>query len=100
MLSSNALILTLTLIAAAGPAAPPPKAAPTPEEARLFVSRLNDELKKLSVRVATAEWIKVTYITDDTERNAAQLNEELMAYMTRAIQESRRFDGLNLDFET
>ena len=45
-------------------------------------------------RSATAEWIKSTYITDDTERNAASVNEEVLAYMNQAIKDSRRFEGL------
>ena len=44
---------------------------------------------------STAEWIKNTYITDDTERNAAAANEELMALHRRAPSRRRaRFAGV------
>jgi len=82
---------------AAAPAAP---ARPTPEEAKAFVAGVNEELRRLYVRVSTAEWIKATYITDDTERNAASMNEDLMAYLSRIIPEAARFDGVAADPET
>jgi len=83
------------------PGAPAPAAtAPTPADARAFVERVNDELRRLSVRVGTAEWIKNTYITDDTERNAAAMNEDLMAYLSKAIPEAARFDGVAADADT
>jgi peptidyl-dipeptidase A len=55
-------------------AAPGPFAAPaaSPEEARAFVEGANEALKRLLVRRETAEWIKSTHITDDTERNGAR----------------------------
>jgi peptidyl-dipeptidase A len=76
------------------------EARPTPEEARQFVERVNTDLKRLWTRQATAEWIKSTHITDDTERNAALINEEVMAYVNQAIKDSRRFDGLQLDADS
>lgn len=77
--------------------APP---APTAADAKVFVARVNEELKRHAVRVGTAEWIKATYITDDTERNAAALNEDLMAYLSRTVPEAARFDGVAADPET
>jgi len=73
---------------------------PTSEEARVFALKTDAELKRLWVRSSTAEWIKSTYITDDTERNAAALNEDVMAFLTKAIKESLRFKGLTLDEKT
>ncbi len=106
----GASLLAVALSACAGPAAPaksaaatPPAATaakPTPEEARAFAARVNAELKRLLVRVSTAEWIKSTYITDDTERNAAAMNEDLMEFLSRTIPEAGRFDGVAVDPET
>ncbi|NNB93679.1 M2 family metallopeptidase [Corallococcus exiguus] len=81
-------------------ATPAPAAKATPAEAKQFAEKLNADLKQLWTRQATAEWIKSTYITDDTERNAASVNEEVMAYVNNAIKDSRRFDGLKLDADT
>ncbi|WP_224246076.1 M2 family metallopeptidase [Hyalangium gracile] len=80
-----------------GPAIPSNQGKATAEEARKFAERVNADLKRLLVRQATAEWIKSTYITDDTEQNAAWINEEVLGYMNQAIKDSRRFDGLKLD---
>lgn len=73
---------------------------PTVAEAKAFVKRVDDELRALWVRASTAEWIKSTYITDDTERNAALANEALMEYLSRTIREARRFEDVEVDPET
>ncbi|MFB1480796.1 M2 family metallopeptidase [Corallococcus sp. RDP092CA] len=92
--------LSLAAPAASAQSTPAPAAKATPAEAKQFVDKLNADLKQLWTRQATAEWIKSTYITDDTERNAASVNEEVMAYVNSAIKDSRRFDGLKLDADT
>ena len=79
---------------------PGPRGKPTAEEAKAFVAKLDVELRRLAVRSSTAEWIKNNFITDDTERNAASANEELVAYTTQATMEAARFDGLQVDPET
>lgn len=87
--------------ASGGPAtAPEPSARPTAADANAFVDGVNAELKRLWIRSSTAEWIKSTYITDDTERNAAALNEDVMAYLSGAIAGAVRFDGVKADPDT
>ncbi len=90
------MLIPLCALLLAAPAAKPA----TPEEAKAFAARVVEDLKKLWVRAQTAEWIKSTYITDDTERNAASANEDVMAYLAQAIKESRRFSKLKLDPDT
>jgi len=75
----------------------PSPAKPTAAEARAFVQQVDQELRRLGTKAATAEWVKSTYITDDTERLAAWANEDVMAFMSRAVAESRRFDGAETD---
>ena len=82
------------------PVAAPAPAKATAAEAKAFVDKLNVDLRRLWVKSSTAEWIKNTYITDDTERNAAVANEEVMAYTSAAIKEAVKFDGLALDPDT
>jgi len=72
----------------------------TPEQAKAFVERVNKDLKRLWVKSQTAEWIRDNFITDDTEQNAAWVNEEVLAYLSTAIKESAKFRGLQLDPET
>jgi peptidyl-dipeptidase A len=88
--------VTALLLAGALLAQVPPRSAPTSAEAEAFAQKLDADLRRLYVRASTAEWIKSTYITDDTERNAAAMNEDLMAYTTQAIKDSLRFKGLKL----
>lgn len=85
---------------ATGESALQSSAAATPEAAKQFVEKVNADLKRLWTKQATADWIKNTHITDDTERNAAYVNEEVLEYVGNAIKEARRFDGLQLDPDT
>jgi len=83
------------------PSAPPSAApAPTPADAKVFIDGVNAELKRLAVRSSTSAWIRNTYITDDTERNAAAMTEDLLAYRSRVIAEAARFAGVNADPDT
>ncbi len=91
------LVMAATLVVAQAPAAQKPA---TVEEAKAFVKRVDGDLRKLWIRQSVAEWIKSTHITDDTERNAAAMNEDVMAYLTRTAREAQRFKGLKLDAET
>ncbi len=77
------------------------KGAPSDETPKQFVDRVNRELGELWTRSATAEWVKSTYITRDTEQNAAWANEAVMAYTTKAIMEANRYrDRKDLDPQT
>ncbi len=75
-----------------------PKA--TPEEAQAFAAKVNRDLKLLWTKASTADWIKNTYITDDTERIAAWANEDVLAYLSQSIKESTRYQGLTLDADS
>jgi len=90
------LLLPLTALAAS-PAPTPPA---TPDEARAFVKTVNEEMKALQVKASTADWIKETFITGDTERASAWANDDLIAYTRRVLEQAKRFDGLPLDPDT
>src|SRR5437016_1265021 len=72
-----------------------PKA--TPEEARKFINDAEQKLLALGVDSSRADWIKSTYITDDTEAIAAKLDERAIAAAVDYAKKSTRFDGLKLD---
>jgi peptidyl-dipeptidase A len=74
--------------------------APSATSAKAFVKRVNEELKVLQARASTADWIKNTYITDDTERNAAAANDELLAYMNKTVKEAARYAKVAADPDT
>ncbi|MDE3164856.1 MAG: M2 family metallopeptidase [Acidobacteriota bacterium] len=75
-----------------------PKA--TPEEARRFINDAEQKLLVLGVDAGRADWIKSTYITDDTEAVSALLDERAIAATVEYAKKSTRFDGLKLDPET
>jgi peptidyl-dipeptidase A len=103
-LAARSAAVPQTGSAATTSAANSPAAAPTPkatqEEARAFVARVNQELKKLYTDAARADWVKNTYITDDTEILSADAAEKVMVYTAQVIKEATRFDGLSLDADT
>ena len=76
------------------------QAQPTPADAKAFVDGVSVDLKRLWIRSQTADWIKSTYITDDTERNSAALSEDVMAFLSKAIADSVRFDRAGGDYDT
>ncbi len=88
----------LAALCAAMAFAADPKA--TPEEARKFIRDAEQKLLTLSVDAARADWIKSTYITDDTEALAAQMDERAIAATVVYAKQATRFDGLKLDAET
>src|SRR5689334_24742751 len=68
--------------------------------AKEFVAKTNDDLLRLSTKSNTADWIKNTYITDDTERVAAAANDELLGYTAAAVKTAARWNDAKLDPET
>ena len=67
---------------------------PTPDEAKTFVAKANTELRRLGINSSVAQWVKSTYITDDTERMAAAADDEQLAFQTQSVKDAARFDGI------
>src|SRR5579872_54999 len=70
---------------------------PTPDDARNFIDNAEQKLLLLGVDSSRADWIKDTYITDDTEAVAAKLDERTINANVDYAKQSTRFDGLKLD---
>ncbi|HEY7387531.1 MAG TPA: M2 family metallopeptidase, partial [Bryobacteraceae bacterium] len=70
---------------------------PTPEEARKFIDNAEQKLLQLDIDSGRADWIKDTYITDDSEIVAAKLDERAINATVQYAKEATRFDGLKLD---
>src|SRR5947208_2864184 len=71
-------------------------AHPTTDEAKKFVMKVDEDLKKVVVANSRAQWAYQTNITDDTEAIATAAEEANAAYYPKAISEAKRFDGLIL----
>jgi len=63
------------------------------ETADEFVARLNRELLELSNEGNAAAWTYNTYINQDTEFLQSKADERMKAYLSKAIAESKRYDG-------
>ncbi len=72
------------------------KKPPTVAEAEAFMKAAEAKKLELSVLAARADWVKATYITDDTEILAAQADEKAIAAQVEFAKQATRFDGLQL----
>ena len=69
----------------------------TPEDARKFMDDVEQKLLLLGVDASMADWVRSTYIIEDTETLAAKLDERAIATTVQYAKQSTRFDGLKLD---
>ncbi len=70
--------------------------APTVADAQAFLDRANAALLKSTIDGSHAEWLAETDINEDSEATSALLNEQGSALALRLIEESHRFDTLDL----
>ena len=73
-----------------------PAATGNLEEARTFLNDAEKQLLDLNIKSARADWIKSTFVTDDTEAVSAQANSDLIASTTELAEKARRFETLDL----
>jgi peptidyl-dipeptidase A len=92
-LTGSAVALTLATAALFSA----PRKPVTPADAQTFLAKVEPELDALSIRSNRADWVKSTFITDDTEILAAQQNENLISTTARRAKESVDFNRLALD---
>ncbi len=73
--------------------------APT-ETAAEFVARANAELEELSKETGAAEWVRSTYITDDTAIIAAAASEKYAKWHSGMVKQALQYEGQDLDDNT
>lgn len=66
------------------------------DDAKAFLARTEAELLALWIARERTDWVKSTFITDDTEALSAAAEERVMEAVSRAAAEARRFDGAKL----
>jgi peptidyl-dipeptidase A len=76
-------------LAAAQPAA-------TVAEAEAFVNGAEERLLRLSVEAGRSDWVKLNFITEDTELLAAKADERAINAAVDLAKKAVRFDGLSL----
>ncbi|MFT3755949.1 MAG: M2 family metallopeptidase [Pseudoxanthomonas sp.] len=75
-------------------------ATPKGETADEFVTRVNDEYRKLYPEVSASQWLAATYINDDSQLLEAKYNERYLAQLNNWIEQAKHFDGQQMTPET
>ena len=92
MLDRRALALTVLCFTFPAAAEGPPTVA----EAEAFLTNAEQRLLQLSVEMGRADWVKVNFITEDTELLAARADERQINAAVELAKQSVRFDKLSL----
>src|SRR5262245_22719672 len=69
-------------------------------DAEKFMADAEKRLLDLNIRTSRADWVKSTFITDDTEAISANANEKLIAATTELAEESRAFESQQVSPDT
>ncbi|MEM7283392.1 MAG: M2 family metallopeptidase, partial [Pseudomonadota bacterium] len=69
-------------------------------EAEAYVAKVNKDATVIARKRARAEWVKATYITDDTEALAAAATEEVLKFNSDVVEGTKQFNHLNLTGDT
>ena len=68
-------------------------------EAEKFMTDVEKRLMELSIKSSRADWVRSTFITDDTEKIAAAANTDLIAATTEYAEQSKKFEGVDLSVD-
>jgi peptidyl-dipeptidase A len=69
------------------------------DEAEKFLADAEKRLMDLNIKAQRADWVKSTFITNDTELLAAEANENLIAATTELAEQSRKYENADLSPE-
>ncbi|MDP9142467.1 MAG: M2 family metallopeptidase [Pseudomonadota bacterium] len=69
-------------------------------DADAFMASVNADLRRLLPYLNSAQWAQATYITDDTQMIASKANEEWLEYLSKKVEESKRFNSVDTSDET
>ena len=93
MMKKLSMVLVLSGLACFAQSAQKP---PTVAEARAFLDRAEVQLLALNTESGRADWVKSTFITDDTETLAAAANQRAIDVSVKLAKQATRFDSLKL----
>jgi peptidyl-dipeptidase A len=79
---------------------PMASAPATAAEADAFVAGVNDDYRTMRPYFTAAQWAQATYIIGDTQLLASRANEQWLEYLSRKVQESKRFNDVQTSDET
>jgi peptidyl-dipeptidase A len=96
------LLLTLALLimsSCTNTSTPTSDVPASADGAAKFIDTVEKRLLELNIKTARADWVRSTYITDDSEALSAEANKELIAATTEFAEQSKKFDGLDLPLD-
>ena len=88
------------LVVGCGKQTPDNAAEQVHETAAEFVARVNREFDEIGRELSAADWVRATYINDDTAILSAKANEKYSEFHSRVVKEAKRYAGQDLDPET
>ena len=97
--ASIALAVSLAACSQEASQEPAADAAPT-ETAEEFVARANAELKELGREIGATNWVRATYITEDTAILASAASEKYSAWHGEMVEQALAYEGQELDPST
>jgi peptidyl-dipeptidase A len=92
--SATLFIVVTACAAAACTNRTPP--APSATDARQFIDRVSDSMKKLEIEANQAGWVQQNFITADTEALEARVNQRVTDAVARFAKESVKFDKIDV----
>ena len=98
--TAASVLFAASIIACSPQTADRAASAAVTETAAEFVSRANAELKELSSEIGAAQWVRATYITQDTAIIAAAASEKYAKWHSGMVQQALHYDGQELAPET
>ena len=69
-------------------------------DAEKFIADAEKRLLELNIKAGRADWVKSTFITDDTEALAADANETLIGATTELAEQARKYENADLSPES
>lgn len=90
------LCVGLLLMSCTDPNATSPSTAGAGSDAEKFLNDAEKRLLDLNIKAGRAEWVKSTFVNDDTEALAAEANETLIGATTELAEASRRYENADL----
>ena len=82
-LAPGGLILAMSFLAAACGGTETTAAPKSADDARQFLTNVNNTMLKLGIEAAEAGWVAQTYITEDTEALDARAQQQIIEAVAR-----------------
>ncbi|MCA1799454.1 MAG: M2 family metallopeptidase [Xanthomonadaceae bacterium] len=98
------IVVAAIMLTGCSPGGEPPReqrsAEARADDPDAFVENMNAELRRDHPQRARTAWVNATYITPDTNALAAASTAEYLAWISRTVEESKRFVGRELSGDT